>query len=52
MPNVLAQERSANSLRSALVAFSKSLSAEVAGSGVTVNTIVPWADRDAARGAA
>ena len=30
-----------NSLRSALVAFSKSLSAEVAGSGVTVNTIVP-----------
>lgn len=30
-----------NSLRSALVAFAKSLSAEVAGSGVTVNTIVP-----------
>jgi 3-oxoacyl-[acyl-carrier protein] reductase len=30
-----------NSLRSALVAFAKTLSAEVAGSGVTVNTIVP-----------
>jgi len=30
-----------NSLRSALVAFAKSLSAEVAGFGVTVNTIVP-----------
>ena len=30
-----------NSLRSALVAFAKLLSAEVAGSGVTVNTIVP-----------
>jgi 3-oxoacyl-[acyl-carrier protein] reductase len=30
-----------NSLRSALVAFAKTLAAEVAGSGVTVNTIVP-----------
>ncbi len=30
-----------NSLRSALVAFAKTLATEVAGSGVTVNTIVP-----------
>ncbi len=30
-----------NSLRSALVAFAKTLAAEVAGSGVTVNVIVP-----------
>jgi len=30
-----------NSLRSALVAFAKTLSVEVAGSGVTINTIVP-----------
>ena len=30
-----------NSLRGALVGFAKTLAAEVAGSGVTVNTIVP-----------
>lgn len=30
-----------NSLRSALVAFAKTLSVEVAGSGITINTIVP-----------